>query len=124
MHEFGIAQEILNKALEVSRDHGDLSIEKIRLRVGGLRLIVPEMLVFAFDALTPGTAAEGCALDCEQEPVRVQCKGCCASFSPNDVFWICPECGASGGLLMSGDDLVITSVVLKDEPRHSHPATN
>jgi hydrogenase nickel incorporation protein HypA/HybF len=76
---------------------------------------MPEALTFAFNALTTGTPAEGATLVWDEIPPRVRCSACQAIFEPeDDMLWICPSCGAAGGELLEGNELVLQSVVFKD----------
>ena len=63
MHELSIMQSALNQALREARRAGAARVHQIRLRIGVLSGVVPDALQFAFEALTPGTAAEGAAAD-------------------------------------------------------------
>ena len=63
MHEFSIMQSALNQALREARLAGAARVHEIRLRIGVLSGVVPDALQFAFEALTPGTFAEGAAVD-------------------------------------------------------------
>ncbi|MBI5095000.1 MAG: hydrogenase maturation nickel metallochaperone HypA [Candidatus Hydrogenedentes bacterium] len=114
MHEFGIADAILAKTLEISAANGGASVERVQVLVGGLRQLVPEMLEFAFNALAAETAARGAALDVELAPVRVVCRNCEHAFEPDDLFWTCPVCGTCGANAVTGDELILKSVTLAD----------
>jgi len=116
MHEFSIAEELLKAALEVAETHDQRAVERVRVRIGRLRQIVPEALAFAFDALTKGTLAEGAALVWEEVPTRVRCRKCETVFQPEeDWFWSCPSCGAAGGEVLEGEELILESVTLFSE---------
>jgi len=41
MHELSIVQSILDTTLQVAEEHGGLPVEKVRVRVGRLRQLVP-----------------------------------------------------------------------------------
>ncbi len=61
MHELSIMQSALSLALDQARQAGAARVHTIRLRIGALSGVVPDALEFAFEALTPGTMAEGAA---------------------------------------------------------------
>jgi hydrogenase nickel incorporation protein HypA/HybF len=114
MHEFSIAEALLQAALQVAEARGGRPIERVRVHIGRLRQVLPEALVFAFDALTVGTLAQGATLVWEEIPVRVRCQACQAVFQPQeDWFWTCSRCGAAGGEVLEGDELVLQSVTLQ-----------
>lgn len=113
MHEFSIAAQILECVLQVARDHGGLPVKSVSLDIGGLQRIAPEALRFAFEASTQGTLAEGAALDWREIAVLVQCDACGREYGPEGPFWICPGCGATGGQVRHGDELLVRSVELE-----------
>jgi hydrogenase nickel incorporation protein HypA/HybF len=118
MHEFGIVEPLLKAALKAAEAQGGHAIEEVRVRIGRLRQVKPEALAVAFNALTAGTAAEGATFVWEEIPPRVRCRACQAIFQPkDDWFWPCPECDASGGQLLEGNELLLQRVVLQRPAR-------
>jgi hydrogenase nickel incorporation protein HypA/HybF len=116
MHEFGIAEPLLQAALEGAKAHGALAIEQVHVRIGRLRRVVPEALNCAFATLAKGTLAEGAALVWEEIPPRVCCRACNANFQPeDDGGWVCPSCGAADGELLEGNEFVLLRLVLKKD---------
>jgi hydrogenase nickel incorporation protein HypA/HybF len=114
MHEVGIAEALLQAALEVTEAHGGRPIEQVRVHIGRLRQVMPEALTFAFNALTVGTLAQEATLVWEEIPPRICCHACYAVFQPqDDWFWSCSRCDAAGGEVLAGNELVLESVVLK-----------
>ena len=115
MHEFGLAEPLLHAALEVAEQQGGLAVEQVCAQIGRLREVAPEALTFAFNALTKGTLAEGATLVWREIPPRVRCAQCSVAFEPADErIWICPSCGAAGGELLAGNELVMERVVLRN----------
>ena len=74
MHELSIMESALNLALEQARKNGAVRVHALRLRIGALSGVVPDALQFAFEALTPGTAAEGAELLIDNVPARFWCQ--------------------------------------------------
>ncbi|HUF42873.1 MAG TPA: hydrogenase maturation nickel metallochaperone HypA [Verrucomicrobiae bacterium] len=113
MHEFGIAAPLLQAALEISEQQGGLAVEQIYARIGRLREIAPDALTFAFNSLKKGTAAEGATLVWKEIAPSVRCAQCPAVFQPDDDrIWVCPSCGAGGGELLAGNELIVERVIL------------
>lgn len=69
MHEAGLMQAALESACEEARRAGAIRIRRIVLSVGSNAGVVDEALQFAFEALSPGTFADGAALVIEQGAV-------------------------------------------------------
>jgi hydrogenase nickel incorporation protein HypA/HybF len=114
MHEFSIAEPLLQAALDAAKTQGELPIEQVCVQIGRMRRVVPEALDHAFAVLAKGTLAEGATLVWEEISPRVLCRSCHTTFQPqDDWFWICPDCGAASGELLEGNELVLQRVVFR-----------
>jgi hydrogenase nickel incorporation protein HypA/HybF len=113
MHELSIMESALNLALDHARQAGGSRLYGIRLRIGALSGVVPEALQFAFEALTPGTAAEGAELSIEQVPARFWCAGCAREFQSEDMFADCPDCHQPSGDLRAGREMELASLEIE-----------
>jgi hydrogenase nickel incorporation protein HypA/HybF len=110
MHEVSIMQDALERAFEVLEREGATRILMLRLRIGALSGVVPEALEFAFEAITPGTPAEGGRLEIERVAVSCACRGCGASFEPPDIIFVCPQCQEISSDVRAGMELEIASM--------------
>lgn len=110
MHELSIMQNALDMALEQARQAGAERVHTIRLRIGALSGVVPDALEFAFEALTPGTEAEGAALAIEEVPARFWCSACQREFQSEDMFAECPDCHKLSGELRAGREMELASL--------------
>lgn len=63
MHELSLMNNLLTDAIAAANG---APLRALKVRVGPLSGVVIESLQFAFDALTPGTPAEGARLDIEE----------------------------------------------------------
>ncbi len=110
MHEISIMDSALNLALDQARAAGAKRVHLIRLRIGALSGVVPEALEFAFEALTPGTAAEGGRLVIEPVPARFWCRTCEREFEADDLLAECPQCHQPSRDLRGGRELELASL--------------
>ena len=110
MHELSIMQSALSLALDQARQAGAVRVHVIRLRIGALSGVVPDALEFAFEALTPGTLAEGAKLAIEPVPARFWCAKCTREFQSNDLFAECPDCHSLRGELRAGREMELASL--------------
>ena len=85
-------------------------ISEIRLIVGKMRQIVPEIMQFAFKAIAADTVAKGALLVIKQESVRVECLKCSEKSEINDNIYICSGCGSSQLEFITGKELFIESI--------------
>jgi hydrogenase nickel incorporation protein HypA/HybF len=110
MHEVGLMQTALEMAFAHARQAGANRIHRMWLRVGALSGVVPEALEMAFVAATPDTPADGAELIVEQVPVICRCEQCDFEFCPNDVFFVCSNCGALNSYIQQGRELELASL--------------
>jgi len=105
MHEFAIAQTLVETVLERARAHGAGRVDRVRVRVGALSGVVPEALSFAFEALTAGTPAEGAELAVENVPLVCYCVPCGREFHAEECAYFCPACGTPSTEVRQGREL-------------------
>lgn len=96
MHELSIAQEILATSQAATSGHAGAQLERVKVAVGELTAIEPELLRFAWEALVEGTAEAGCVLDVEWRPARQHCPQCQEDKARPAHGWLpmCADCGA------------------------------
>ncbi len=76
MHELSIIAGLFETLLDQARAHNAREITRVRLKVGLLSGIVPELLESAFDMYKKGTLAEKADLDIEIVPLSIRCRAC------------------------------------------------
>lgn len=106
MHELAIAESVVASVLE--RTEGR-SVSVVRLRIGKLAGVVPDALAFCFELATAGTPLESATLEIEEQPGRAHCRTCDDEFTLGDAILLC-DCGSADVQLLSGGDLMVTSV--------------
>lgn len=112
MHEFALMTQLLEAVEATAQQMGARPILAINLRIGDRASIVDDSLLFYFDMLTPGTLAEGAALNVERVPSRFYCAACKEKYTPNGADFNCPGCGKVGTLTSEGGELLIESIEL------------
>ena len=73
MHEIALSQAI---AGTVSQRAQGRTPARVRVRIGYLRQVVPDSLVFNWEMVTAGSDLEGCVLDVDYIPAVVACAAC------------------------------------------------
>lgn len=106
----GITRGILDAAFDAAQEAGATRITEIRITVGELTEVVDFALQFAFEALTPGTMAEGAVLSVEFVPATSRCTSCEAVFEHGRFDMVCPECGSFALELLKGRELSVDSI--------------
>ena len=100
----------LQMALEQAALSGARRVRMLRLRVGSLSGVVPDALQFAFEILTPDTAAAGAELSIEQVSARFWCADCQAEFPGEELFAECPNCHHLSQELRAGRELELAAL--------------
>ncbi|MBU0581171.1 MAG: hydrogenase maturation nickel metallochaperone HypA [Candidatus Margulisbacteria bacterium] len=110
MHEFGIIEGIF-KIIEKTADENKITkISKVKLKIGQMRQVIPEMLQSAFEAVSKNTKAMGAALEIEHVPIIMKCKECGREFVVKNDTYTCPDCGGFKLEVISGQEVVLESV--------------
>ncbi len=111
MHEMGLAEGILDIALSAA---GEQKIRRISLKIGKLRMVVPESLEFSFRLAAENTAAAEAQLELQEIAARVRCNACGADTPADLALFLCVECGGSDVTVISGEELWVDELELEN----------
>jgi hydrogenase nickel incorporation protein HypA/HybF len=110
MHELSMAESLIGILVDEARNHGIVSIKKVKLQVGELAAVVPDSLTFCFELVSRDTIAEGAVLEIENVPIVAHCDRCDLTFKIQDSVFQCPRCEEPVFELLSGRELSVTSI--------------
>ena len=110
MHEFSIAQSIVDILHDQMRIHKLSKVESVKLKVGVLRSVEIEPLTFSFSALTAGSPLEGARLEVEEVPIKARCMKCGQQTTLSHWLDDCPLCGGARLEIISGKELDIVAI--------------
>ena len=104
----GIALAITRVCREVMAEHGGGRLEVVRMAVGELSAIEPELLEYAWQAVVTDGPDAAARLEVTWCPARQHCASCGEDKARSEGSWlrICPDCGMPL-LVCGGDDLDI-----------------
>jgi hydrogenase nickel incorporation protein HypA/HybF len=111
LHELALCEAI---AESVTRHARGRPVARVAVRVGHLRQVVPESLLFSWEMLTAGTDLEGSALDIEHVPVTIACNRCHATTELDVPIMLCGACDDSDVSVRSGEELMVVSLELSE----------
>jgi hydrogenase nickel incorporation protein HypA/HybF len=118
MHEYVLADRVLQSALEYMDSQKLTEIHQIEVNVGELLGLENESLRAAFSVMSKGTHAENCKLRIRRIKGKVVCNECgyvggleqrIIEHRTDPVFQ-CPKCGLPVKISM-GNDLKITRIL-------------
>ncbi|MEN2985538.1 MAG: hydrogenase maturation nickel metallochaperone HypA [Thermodesulfovibrionaceae bacterium] len=117
MHEVSIASELIRVATLECNKNGYNKISSIKVAIGKATGVMPEALLFAFNVLKEGTAAESAILVIEEIPIKGFCEKCKKEFEGNNSYIVfqCPFCESFSVNVVSGKELNIIEMEVSDE---------
>ena len=112
MHELAVTQAVVDAVVERT---GDAPIAKLTLEIGRMSGVLVDAVRFCFEVAADGTPLAGAVLDVVETPGTARCAECALVFDVADP-WIllCPGCGSANATVLTGADLRIRSVEVKD----------
>jgi hydrogenase nickel incorporation protein HypA/HybF len=126
VHELAVAQALVEQVDAVIDQHNAVQASMIRVRIGPLAGVVPELLASAFPLAAAGSRMEHAELEFIHAPIQVHCQTCGAETKAAMNRLVCGACGDWHTQVISGDELLLESVELisappLDSPLSAHP---
>jgi hydrogenase nickel incorporation protein HypA/HybF len=112
MHELAICQALITQVEDIAVQR-TAWVRQVRIGVGPLSGIEPQLLESAYPLACAGTRAEGSQLEIEHTDVRVRCRGCGAETMAAPNRLVCGACGDWHTDLLAGDELLLLRVELE-----------
>jgi len=112
MHELAITQSVVDMVVDKTAGR---RVTSVRLQIGTLAGVVADAMRFCFDVAAAGTPLDGATLVIDETPGRAACRTCGAEFDVDDLILLCP-CGSADVAVLTGRELLVTSVELQAEP--------
>ena len=116
MHELAVAQALVEQVEGVIRQHRATRANLVRVRIGPLSGVVPELLGSALSLAAAGSRMEHAVLDLVAAPITVRCQTCGADTDAAMNRLVCGACGDWHTQITSGDELLLESVELETAP--------
>ncbi len=114
MHEFGLADQLLDAAKVEAARAGGGTLSVIGVRLGGDSGIDPDALLTSFEALVEHHHLGGLSLEIEAVPARRTCR-CGEVFEVHGVMAVCPVCGSFDSERIPGPSLDIAFLEFDEE---------
>ncbi len=113
MHELAVAQALVEQVDALIDQHRASCAVLIRVRVGPLAGVVPDLLATAFPLAAAGSRMEHAELEFTHSPILVRCQTCNAETEAMMNRLLCGACGDWHTQIISGDELLLESVELE-----------
>lgn len=116
MHELSIIQSIIESVTDVvAAEKKPAIVEAIDLDIGELAGIEIDSIEFLWDAAVEGTVLSGAERRIRRVAGRALCSACQKEFTLHHLFDACPHCGQYLKNILSGEEMLIRSLTLKDQ---------
>ena len=110
MHEMSVAVALLERVQKEAGRGGLRSVSRMRLDIGALQAVEPELLKEAFGVIAEGTLAQGAELDIHTVEARARCRNCNGEYRPLFMNYACPACSQADPEILEGRDLLLASL--------------
>lgn len=107
MHELALCEAIADT---VNRYADGQGVERVEVRIGHFRQVVPDSLIFSWELLTEGTNLAGCELAIDHVPAVVECHECGKDTTLDFAVLMCASCNSTDVTLVSGEEFQIASI--------------
>ncbi|PZS17787.1 MAG: hydrogenase expression protein HupH [Pseudonocardiales bacterium] len=112
MHELSICGSI---AEIVTRRANGRPVDTIHVRVGQLRQVVPDTLVYCWTVVSADTALDGSRLELENIKARIKCRTCDGLSDLGDYpIMLCGTCDSADVEVVAGEEFLITALELAE----------
>ncbi|MEP7179571.1 MAG: hydrogenase maturation nickel metallochaperone HypA, partial [Pseudonocardiales bacterium] len=97
----------------VTRRASGRPVDTIHIRVGQLRQVVPDTLVYCWNIACADTPLAGSRLELEEIPARIKCRSCNAVSDLGDhPIMLCNTCDGADVEVITGQEFVVTALEL------------
>lgn len=107
MHELSICRSIADI---VERSAAGRRVETVNVRIGKLRQIVPDTLVYCWSLVCEETPLDGSQLRVESIPAAIRCIRCDHTLILDEPLLVCDRCGGTEVEIVAGEEFLITSL--------------
>jgi hydrogenase nickel incorporation protein HypA/HybF len=113
MHEFAVAQSLLDLAVKKASARDAVRVTGLNLVIGRLASIVDDSVQFYWDMLSAGTICEGAQLHFERLPASLECLDCHGTYTLDRDLEPCPHCGSAQVRVTGGDEFWLESIEIE-----------
>ncbi len=109
MHEYSLVEALVRRVEEEARRRNALAIHGLRVSIGELAGVDPELFRTAFETFRAGTRCEQTSLEVTTFAAAWTCPGCGKTFARGDVLR-CARCDRPARLDEKSDALLLESI--------------
>jgi hydrogenase nickel incorporation protein HypA/HybF len=111
VHEYSIVEALMRRVEAEARARSALSVGRIRVALGELSGVDPELLAAAYEVFRERTVCQGAGMEIRAVPARWVCPSCGLTLTPGGVLR-CPSCDVPARLA-SGDEIILEQIEME-----------
>lgn len=115
MHELSVCQNLVMQVERIARER-NARVSSITIKIGPLSGVEAALVEQAYPLAVAGTCLSAARLIIDSLPVRVHCSVCQQDSVAAPNRMLCAHCGDWRTELLSGDELLLSSVELSRDP--------
>jgi hydrogenase nickel incorporation protein HypA/HybF len=115
MHEGALTEDLFEHVLFHAQEANARRVTRVKVTIGALSDATPDSIEFYFNALAPGTIAEGAALEFDTAPGMAHCPACDKDVRIDDLYTACPECGGFPVTVTGGNGVYLSSIEIETD---------
>ncbi len=112
MHEYSLVQDVVRRVEEEARCRAALAVHRVRVAIGQLAGVEPELFRNAYELLRAGTMCDRAELELVIRPATFSCPGCGRRFAAGEPL-SCGPCGRPARMDQGGDALILEAIDLE-----------
>ena len=112
MHEYSLVEALVRRVEEEARRRGALAVHALKVSVGELAGVDPELFRTAYETFRAGTGCERAALEIVTCRAAWTCPSCGKAFARGDVLR-CAACDRPARLTDRSDALLLESIEME-----------
>ncbi len=114
MHEHSLVRALIAQVRQVVAENGGGAIRQVRVQIGPLSGAEPMLLQSAWMKLSAESDVPQAALVIDEVLLLAECADCLRQFEPEGFCFRCPHCGGTHTGALSGDGVILHSIVTDD----------
>lgn len=108
MHELSIMESVLNMVRDSAEQSNITKVNKLKLVIGKLSMVMPDSLQFCFQVLSQDELFREAVLEIEAKDIIIGCSVCEQQFKQEDgICFNCPGCGSNAVEIVSGREMYL-----------------
>lgn len=109
MHEYSLVESLVRRVEEEARRRSAVAIHGLRVSLGELAGVDPDLFLTAYETFRQGTLCEKAPLELVTFPAAWRCPSCGKSFAKGDVLR-CARCDVPARMDEKSDALLLESI--------------